>query len=305
MDKLKSLLLFMRSAQHQSFSEAARQLGMSPSAVSRAVLRLEDDLGIRLLQRTTRSLTLTDDGRRFYDRCQQILDELEEAELELKQSQAHPTGTLRLDLTIALGKLYIAPQLPRFAAQYPDLKLNVSFSDRMIDMIEEGIDATVRVGTGSDSRLVMRSLATMHFLTCAAPAYLKKMGVPKTPQDLTKHRCVNFIYPQTRREFEWKFEQNGKAIALTVPSYLLFDHAEVVVDAAVQGAGIIQLPKYIMAEAIARQELQPVLQDYVPKLGMPIAVVYPQKRHLSAKVRVFVDFMVELMNGLKQAGVVD
>lgn len=305
MDKLKSLVIFIRSAQHHSFSEAARQLSMSPSAVSRAVLRLEDDLGIRLLQRTTRSLTLTEDGNRFYDRCQQILNELEEAELEIKQSQSRPTGTLRLDLSTALGKLHIAPALPRFAAQYPDLHLNVSFSDRLIDLIEEGVDATVRVGTGSDSRLIMRPLATMRFITCASPHYLTLHGAPSTPADLKHHRCVNFIYPQTRREFEWRFEQNGQPLNLSVKSSLQFDDAEAVVNAAAQGAGIMQMPKYIAAAAIARGELQPILPDYTSRAGLPIAVIYPQKRHLSIKVRVFVDYMTELMAGLKQTGTVD
>ncbi|MBD2102541.1 LysR substrate-binding domain-containing protein [Leptolyngbya sp. FACHB-261] len=305
MDKLKSLLIFMRSAQHRSFSEAARQLGMSPSAASRAVLRLEEDLGIRLLQRTTRSLTLTDDGSRFYDRCQQILDELEEAELEIKQSQTIPTGTLRLDLSTALGKMHIAPALPRFAAQYPELTLNVSFSDRFVDLIDEGIDATIRVGMGGDSRLIMRSLATMRLVTCASPKYLTSNGLPTTPSGLNNHHCINFIYPQTRREFDWKFEQNEKPLSFSVKSHLQFDDAEVVLDAAIQGAGIIQLPKYIAAGAMACGELQPILQDYTAQTGLPIALVYPQKRHLSAKVRCFAEFMVELITALKQAGVVD
>ncbi|MDJ0570667.1 MAG: LysR family transcriptional regulator [Pleurocapsa sp. MO_192.B19] len=261
MNKFKSLLIFIRSAQHRSFSSAARQLGMSPSAVSRAVLRLEDDLGVRLLQRTTRSLTLTEDGARFYARCQQILDELEEAELEVKQAQSIPKGTLRLDLSLALGKMYIAPQLPNLATKYPDLKLNVSFSDRMTDIIEEGIDATVRVGMGNDSRLIMRTLGTANLVTCAAPAYLQQVGTPKTPQELAKYRCINFIYPQTRREFAWKFEQAGGEIALSVPSYLQFDDAEAVLEEAIQGAGIIQAVKYIVAGAIARGELQPILTD--------------------------------------------
>jgi LysR family transcriptional regulator, regulator for bpeEF and oprC len=305
MDKLKSLLIFLRSAQHRSFSEAARQLGMSPSAVSRAVLRLEDDLGIRLLQRTTRSLTLTEDGTRYYDRCQQILDELEEADLEIQQTQSKPTGTLRLDLSTTLGKMHIAPVLPRFAAQYPELTLNVSFSDRMVDLIDEGIDATVRVGMGSDSRLIMRNLGVMRFVTCASPQYLTSKGTPKTPENLVAHRCVNFIYPQTRREFDWKFEQNGKPLNLSLKSHLQFDDAEVVLNAAIQGAGMIQLPQYIVAGAIARGDLQPVLSDYRAQTGLPIAIVYPQKRHLSAKVRVFVEFMIELTAGLKQIGVVD
>lgn len=305
MDKLKSLTIFMRSAQCGSFSEAARQLGMAPSAVSRAVLRLEDELGVRLLQRTTRSLTLTEDGNRFYQRSSQILNDLEEAELEVKQSQSSPTGTLRLDLSFTFGKLHIAPSLLQFAARYPDLKLNVSFNDRLIDLVEEGIDATVRIGLSSDSSLIMRHLATARYITCASPQYLAQYGAPTTPTELLQHRCVNFIYPQSRQEPTWKFEQNGKEINLAVDSYLRFDNSEVILSAVIQGGGIVQLPKFIAANAIARGDLQPILQSYGSQVALPIAVLYPQKRYLSAKVRVFVEFMTELAATLKQTNVVD
>ena len=305
MDKLKSLMIFMRSAQCGSFSEAARQLGMAPSAVSRAVLRLEDELRVRLLQRTTRSLTLTEDGNRFYQRCQQILNDLEEAELEVKQSQSIPIGTLRIDLSFTFGKIHIAPALLQLAAQYPDLKLNVSFNDRLIDLIEEGIDATVRIGMSNDSSLIMHHLATAHYITCASPPYLAQHGMPTTPTELLQHRCVNFIYPQSRQEPIWKFEQNGKAIDLAVDSYLRFDNSEVILEAVIQGAGVVQLPKFIAAKAIARGDLQPILQSYATQFGLPIAVLYPQKRYLSAKVRVFVEFLTKLAAALKRADVVD
>ncbi len=305
MDKLKSLIIFLRSAQYQSFSEAARQLSLSPSAVSRAVARLEEDLGIRLLQRTTRSLSLTEDGTKYYQRCQQILDELEAVELEMKQSQSKPKGILRLNLSIAFGKMYIAPRLAQLAVQYPDLRFNVSFSDRMSDLIEDGIDATVRVGAGSDSRLRMQALGMAYPITCAAPSYLKQAGIPQTPQGLSVHRCVNFILPQSGREISWKFEQQGEPIVLPVQSYLQFDYAEALLEAALMGAGIIQAPKYIVAKAIQQKQLQPVLANYDSSEGTIIAIVYPQKKYLSAKVRVFIEFMTELMRELKQDGVVD
>jgi LysR family transcriptional regulator, regulator for bpeEF and oprC len=304
-DKLKSLMIFIRAAQHQSFSEAARQLSMSPSAVSRAVGRLEDNLGIRLLQRTTRSLTLTEDGAMFYQRCQQILDDLEAIELEVKQSRSQPKGTLRLNFSVAFGKMYIVPQLVQLAAEYPDLVFNVSFSDRLTDMTEEGIDATIRVGTGSDSRLVMQALGTAYSVTCAAPSYFQQAGMPETPQAIARHRCINFVLPQTGREISWKFEQAGESILLPVPSYLQFDYAEALLEAAISGAGIIQAPKYIVAEAIRQKKLQPILTNYASTEGTIIAVIYPQKKYLSAKVRVFINFMTALMTNLKQAGIVD
>jgi LysR family transcriptional regulator, regulator for bpeEF and oprC len=303
MDQLKSLIIFLRSAQYQSFSEAARPLSMSPSAVSRAVARLEEDLGIRLLQRTTRSLTLTEDGEKFQQRCQQILDELAAVELEVKQSQSKPQGTLRLNFSIAFGKMYIAPRLAELAAQYPELTFNVSFSDRMSDIIEEGIDATVRVGPGSDSRLAMQVLGKTYPVTCAAPSYLKQVGIPKTPEAITQHRCVNFVLPQSGREINWKFEVQGESLILPVQSYLQFDYAEALVEAAITGAGIIQAPQYIVAEAIRWGKLQPLLVNYTSKEEMIIAVVYPQKKYLSAKVRVFIDFMTAIMADLKQDGI--
>lgn len=278
---------------------------MAPSAVSRAILRLEDELGVRLLQRTTRSLTLSEDGNRFYQRAQHILNDLEEAELEVKQAQSVPIGTLRLDLSFTFGKLHIAPALLKFAAQHPELKLNVSFNDRLLNLIEESIDATVRIGMPSDSSLIMRHLATARYVTCASPQYLAQQGTPTTPTDLLQHRCVNFIFPQTRREYDWKFEQAGKAIDLVVNSYLQFDNSEVILAAVIQGAGVVQLPKFIAANAIACGDLQPILQSYAPQAGLPIAVLYPQKRYLSAKVRVFVEFMTELAAALKQSDVVD
>lgn len=278
---------------------------MAPSAVSRAILRLEDELGVRLLQRTTRSLTLSEEGNRFYQRAQHILSDLEEAELEVKQAQSVPIGTLRLELSFTFGKLHIAPALLKFAAQHPELKLNVSFNDRLLDLIEEGVDATVRIGMPSDSSLIMHHLATARYVTCASPQYLAQQGTPTTPTDLLQHRCVNFIFPQTRREYDWKFEQAGKAIDLAVNSYLQFDNSEVILAAVIQGAGVVQLPKFIAANAIACGDLQPILQSYAPQAGLPIAVLYPQKRYLSAKVRVFVEFMTELAAALKQSDVVD
>lgn len=305
MDKLKSLMIFTRSAQSGSFSEAARQLGMAPSAVSRAVLRLEEELGVRLLQRTTRNLTLTEAGNRFYQRTQHILSDLEEAELEVKQSQVLPIGTLRLDLSFTFGKLHIAPALLQFAAQYPKLNLNVSFNDRVIDLIEDDVDATVRIGLNTDSRLVMHHLGTARYITCASPQYLAQYGEPTTLTELSQHRCINFIFPQTRREPTWKFEHNGKAIDLAVDSYLKFDNSEVILEAVIGGAGVVQLPKFIAAKAIAQGDLQPILQSYAPQTGLAIAVLYPQKRYLSAKVRVFVEFMAELSAALKRVDIVD
>ncbi|RUT00548.1 transcriptional regulator [Dulcicalothrix desertica PCC 7102] len=304
MDKLNSLVIFVRAAQYLSFSEAARQLGTSPSTVSKAVLRLEEDMGIRLMNRTTRSITLTADGEAFYNRCRQILAELEEAELEVKRSLTTPTGTLRIDLSSELARLHIIPALPRFLAQYPDLKVDVSLTNRMVDLIEESIDAVVRIGIGKDNRLIMQRLATAKFIVCAAPNYLQKYGTPTTIADLHNHNCINFISAWTGKSYDWRLQQDGEEISLAVEGNIRLDNGEAILATAIAGVGIAQLYNYVAAGTIAEGKLKPILQHYALP-GSPISIVYPQRRHLSAKVHAFVEFMQELMNALKRTGVVD
>jgi LysR family transcriptional regulator, regulator for bpeEF and oprC len=304
MDKFNDINIFVRSAQTRSFSVAALQLGMSPSAVSKAVMRLEESLGIRLMNRTTRKIILTDDGAAFYERCRQILGELEEAELELKRAQSTPTGTLRIDLTTELGQLHIIPALPQFIERYPDLKLNISLSNRMADVIEEGIDAVVRIGVGPDSSLIMHGLGTARLIVCAAPNYLKRYGIPQTLEDLKHHNCISFVSPWTGRVFDWQFQDDGQQISIPVEGNLCLNNGKSLLDVALAGVGLVQVYNYIAGEAIASGKLKPVLENYVAP-GSLISVVYPQKRHLSAKIRAFIDFMSELMKQLRQQKIVE
>ncbi|MBD3886766.1 LysR family transcriptional regulator [Phormidium tenue FACHB-886] len=304
MDKFNDINIFVKSAQAKSFSAVAQQLGMSPSAVSKAVMRLEESLDIRLMNRTTRKVTLTDDGAAFYERCRQILGELEEAELELKRSQATPAGTLRINITSELGRLHIISALPQFLDRYPDLKLDVSLSNRITDLIEEGIDAVVRIGIGPDSRLIMHGLAKARFIVCAAPTYLRRYGTPKNLEDLKRHNCISFVSPWTGRVFDWQFQQDGQEIRLPVEGNLLLNDGESLLNVALAGVGLVQVYNYIAGEAIAQGKLKPVLEKYAAP-SSPISVVYPQKRHLSVKIRVFVDFMGELMKRLRQQKIVE
>lgn len=304
MDKFNDIAIFIQAAQHLSFSVAARQLGMSPSAVSKAVQRLEEHLEVRLFNRTTRSLSLTEDGAAFHDRCRQILDELEEAEQELSKSRSIPTGTLRLDLTIELGRLHIIPALPTFITRYPDLKVDITFSNRMVDLVEEGIDAVVRIGSGPDSQLIMHRLATARLIVCAAPTYLARYGEPKIPEDLMNHNCLTFVSPHTGRIFECSFQRHGQEFHLPINGNLRLSHGEALLEVALRGIGLVQLHNYLAGAAIAQGRLKPVLESYAMP-GSPISIVYPQKRHLSAKVRAFVNFMSELMNQLRQNNIVE
>jgi LysR family transcriptional regulator, regulator for bpeEF and oprC len=303
-ERLDSLMIFVQAARYLSFSEAARQLGMSPSAVSRAVQRLEERVGTRLLSRTTRSLSLTEDGARFYESCRQILSDLDEAESSLSRSQSTPSGLLRVNLVPSMGRLHIVPMLPQLAERYPDLSLEISLSDRRIDLIEDGIDAVVRVGMSPDSSLIMQPLATARDVICASPQYLERWGIPKTPEDLLHHSCINHVVPQTGRVREWRFQRGGQSFSLDVAGRFTIDHAESAVEAAIADAGVIQLYNFVVGEAISTGKLVPILQDYAPP-GVPIAVIYAQKRYMSAKIKVFVEFMLELMKRLKRDQMVE
>ena len=303
MDRFTDLKIFVQVGQVLSFSEAARQLRMSPSGVSRAVQRLEKRLGVRLLHRTTRSLSLTPDGRVYFDRGTQILGDLDDVELQLSQTQSKPRGILRIDLSTALGRIHIAPALAEFVARYPELNVKVSLSDRLVDLNEEGIDASVRVGSSPDSRLIVYPIAKAPFSICAAPSYLERRDYPKTPEDLAQHNCINFIYPHSGRTFKWILQRDEKRFELPVLGNLAFDSTEAVLESAVAGAGIIQVHTFIASQALRQGLLCSLLNEYQAE-GKPISVIYPQKRHLSAKVQAFIECMKALVQTLKQDGIV-
>lgn len=304
MDQLTSLVFFARVTQHGSFSEAARQLGSSPASVSRAVQQLEARLGSRLLNRTTRSLSLTEDGKVFYEYCQQILNQLEEAELALSRARSAPTGTLRLDLSVAFGRLHIAPALPQLGERYPDLKFEITFNDRYTDLIEAGLDAAVRLGSSPDSQLIMHPLGTARLMVCAAPAYLSRYGEPQTLNELQSHQCLNFVMPQTGRVRDWIFQQDGRKVEIPVSGRFSFNHPEALVETAIAGGGLIQLYNFLVQPAIARGNLKPVLSAFAPT-GSPISILYPHKRYVPARLKVFVEFMDELTAKLKQQDIIE
>ena len=301
MDRLTSLEFFVAAANHQSFSVAARYLDTSPASVSRAVQQLEQRLNTRLFDRTTRKVMLTDDGRIFYERCQQILSDLEEVELALSKSQTSVRGTLRLNLAVGFGKRYIVPALPQLEEQYPNLNIEVHLSDRYTDLIEERIDASVRVGHSPDSQLIIRPLTQARLMVCATPNYWQQHGKPKTPEDLERHNCLNFIEPNTNHLRQWIFESNGDEIQLPLKGNLSFSDPEALLETALAGIGVVQTYDFMVYPAIAQGLLEPVLAAYTPS-SVPFAVLYLPKRHLSAKVRAFVEFMQNIVVDLKQQG---
>lgn len=285
---------FVRVAEARGFTAAARRLGLSTAAVSKSVARLENQLGIKLLNRTTRSISLTDDGEMFYLRCRDILADLEEAEAAVTRASVSPRGKLRIQAPIGLGRRIVMPSLSILTQQYPLLSIDVDLSDRMPDLAEEGIDAVLRVGPPTDSRVIARALARISFVTCASPGYLDAHGTPNTPDDLDRHNCLAYVVPQTGRYHEWEFANNGKRHIHTPVGTLNVNNAEALLDAVLSGVGIARVASFIAAPEIVNGRLRLVLGDYIAP-GQHIYLVYLQNRHLSPRVRVFADLMEKLL----------
>jgi LysR family transcriptional regulator for bpeEF and oprC len=235
---------------------------------------------------------MTPEGTVFYERCRQIVADLEDAEQMLSQAREVPQGALRITLPLSVGRLHLARVLPEFAQRYPEVTLSASFSDRLIDLIDEGYDVAVRLGKPPDSRLIARQLAVGRMMTCAAPAYLKRHGTPRVPEDLADHNCIQFVAPNTGRSFEWRFQRDGKRFGVAVSGNLALDHAEALVEAAMAGTALIQISSYVTAAAIRSGDLKAVLTEFQVE-APPIWVMYPQNRHLTPRVRTFVDFLMD------------
>ncbi len=290
MADLRTLAIFVKVAERKSFMRAAVDLGITQSGVSNAIKRLEEQTGTRLLARTTRRVSLTEDGAAFFERCRQALTDIEEAELVLKEARLKPSGNLRVDMSIAFGRLKVVPQLAAFQAEYPDIRLSLTFTDRYVDLIEEGIDVAVRLGTLQDSSLIARRLTTAQFNLVATPDYLTAHGRPRSLDDLAKHKCLAFTSRDTRLTRDWRFLVGGKETRLTPRGLMSFSDGGALCEAACAGYGLAQMHNYYLDNEIARGKLVSVLDKLKPAPD-PIWLVYPPTRHLTPKVRAFVDFM--------------
>jgi LysR family transcriptional regulator for bpeEF and oprC len=273
---------------------AAQNLGVTASAVSKSVSRLEERLGTRLLNRTTRSLSLTDVGGEFYSRCQALVAQLQDAESEVVETRQRPRGLLRVDMPLQLGRDYIVPALPRFLAQYPDVSLHVSLSDRLVDMVAEGIDVVVRIGELTDSRLVARQLWTPPIWLVASPDYLERAGMPQDPEDLARHACVRFFNPNSGKITEWAFLRDGVRKVVAVSGRLTFNNLDALTAAAIAGAGIAPAGAFMVERHIATGLLTQVLPGWELQGMKPASALYLKGRHPSPKVQAFVDFLVTL-----------
>jgi LysR family transcriptional regulator for bpeEF and oprC len=294
MDRIQSMEVFRWVVDLGSFSRAADRLDMSRAAVTAHVAALESRLGLRLLNRTTRKLALTDDGAAYLDHVRRVLADVEETEATLAAGRTRPRGVLRVDLPVAIGRQFVVPALPRFAAQYPELKVVAILEDRRTDLIEAGIDAALRVGPLEDSTLVARRVYEANFVVYASPDYLSLHGTPESPADLERHNCLGLYSVSRGQVLEWVFEKNGERVSWTPGGSLSISNAEALLDAAVAGAGIVMLLDMSASRWVASGALRPLLQDWQRRDRYPISVVYPQNRHLSAKVRTFSDFVAGL-----------
>jgi LysR family transcriptional regulator, regulator for bpeEF and oprC len=300
MQDLRTLAIFVKVAERQSFVRAASELGITQSGVSNAISRLEQQVGTRLLARTTRRVSLTEHGAAYFQRCRQALAELEEAELVLKDAQLEPSGNLRIDMPVSFGRLKVVPLLGPFQAKYPHIKLRVTFTDRYIDLIEEGVDVCMRLGPLHDSSLIARRLSGTEFKVTGSPRYFAEFGKPKRIEDLAEHNCLAFTFRETRLARPWRFVQGGVEQSVAPKGNMSFSDGAAVCDAACAGYGLAQLQDYFADSAIARGKLVSVLDRFQPKLE-PIWLVYPQTRHLTPTVRAFVDFMVAQFRSRRDA----
>lgn len=291
MDRIDAMNVFVAVADQQGFAPAARKLGLSTSAVTRMVAALEDKVGARLLQRTTRSVTLTDVGTRYLERARRILADIEEAEASTRAERTQPSGRLVISAPLVFGRLHVRPLVTAYLERYPDVSAELRLSDRMINLVEDGIDIAVRVGELADSTLVARHIGNMRRLTVASPDYLKRRGMPQTPLDLAGHDLIQFT--STSSLSDWRFVDNGREVRVPRTSRFATNSADAAIQHAEQGGGVALVLAYQAADAIAHGRLQVLLGDYEPPPS-PIHLVYPTSRLLSAKVRAFVDTVVEL-----------
>lgn len=290
MDKLSGMSVFASVVEARSFTGAARQLGMSKAAVSKQVSKLEERLGARLLNRTTRRLSLTEVGAAFYERAANIVAEAREAELAVSRLHAAPRGTLRLDAPVAFGVRHLAPLLPEFMRRYPELKVDITLNDRFVDLVEEGHDLAVRIAHLPDSSLIARKLADSRRVVCASPDYWARNGRPSKPADLATHNCFEYSYLATRGE--WRFRGPEGPVSVRVQGTLSANNGDFSRVAAVGGLGVTLVPVFMACDDLRAGRLEPALEDFEME-PQGVHAVYPHNRHLSAKVRAFVDYLVE------------
>jgi LysR family transcriptional regulator for bpeEF and oprC len=290
---LSGISIFVQVGQSDSLTAAARKLNISASGVSRAVSRLEARLGVRLVNRTTRSISLTAEGETYFEQCKNFLNDLLNAEDRIRDSRSVPRGRLRVRLPRAFGRSIIIPTLTKFGARYPEIILDVRLVSGVTDMVEHGIDVAMQLGRPKDARLVARSLGPIKYVLCASPSYLQRNGTPSTLSDLAMHRCLSYIQPFNDSYRDWTLTENGRAVSFQPEGTLNIDDVLALVDAAVEGAGIAYVMDFTVANALAAGQLKIVMPDFAYQ-GPDSYIVYPPNRYHSSRVKAFVDFLLSI-----------
>ncbi|MDX5152250.1 MAG: LysR substrate-binding domain-containing protein [Acidiferrobacterales bacterium] len=297
MDALTDIAVFIQVVKADSFTAAAADLNLSRSVVSKYITRLEDRLGVRLLNRTTRRLSLTEAGQHFYEQSRAALAQLEEAEDEIRAMQATPRGLLRISVPSSFGVMHIAPMMPRFQALYPDLNIELMMEDRLIDIVDTATDLAIRIAEMPDSSMIARRIATCRYVICGAPAYFERHGLPQTPEDLRHHNCLLFRFWDTPNQ--WQFnDAQGKFVGVHVSGNLVSNNSLALRELLLSGSGISTAPSFLVGEDIAQGRLRTVLSDYQIK-PLSIYAVYPHREYLTAKVRAYLEFLSQQIDADK------
>ena len=295
MDRFEEMRVFVRIAERQSFTRAADDLQIPRATVTNLMKRMEQRLGARLLERTTRTVRLTPDGEAHYQRCTRLIADMEEAEGAF--SNLAPKGLLRVNVQGTLARHFLVPALPAFLARFPDIELMIGEDDRFVDLVREGVDCVLRAGVLQDSSMVGRRVAQLQQVTVASPAYLSAYGEPADPAALSTHRAVNYVSSATGKPVPLEFRVDGGDTALVLASAVSVSGAELYTGAAVAGLGIVQVPRYRIDGEVAAGRLRVILADYPPP-PMPVSVLYPQNRQLSSRVRVFAQWLREIFEAV-------
>jgi LysR family transcriptional regulator for bpeEF and oprC len=293
MDRFIAMKVFTRVVESRSFVKAGESLQIATPQISRTVQALEAHLGARLLNRTTRSISLTEDGEAYYERCIRVLAEVDEMEAELTHAKLNPKGKVKVNLPSLIAKTVVIPALPEFFAMYPEVQVEMGLSDRQVDIIEEGVDCVIRTGELEDSGLVARRIGNLPRVTCAAPSYLEKYGEPKTLDDLRAHVAVNYVSSNTGRVRSWDFLVDGRIETLEMRSIIAVNEVDSYVTCGLHGLGIVKGALYPLVPYIKTGALLEILKDF-PSPPRPISIMYARNRHLPRKVRVFADWIADL-----------
>ncbi|WP_423197107.1 Transcriptional regulator, LysR family [Cupriavidus sp. H19C3] len=292
MGRLEAIRIFAKVAETQSFSKTADLMDMPRGSVSRTIQALEEQLGVRLLSRSTRQVSLTDAGKLYFEGCQRILGDLSEVEAALTHVRTATSGTVRVDTSGSIARALVVPALEAFFAEYPDIDVRIGIADRNIDLIQEGVDFVIRAGALEESSLVGRRIGNARVVTCAAPAYLERHGTPGTLADLARHVAVNYASARTGRLLPFEFVQDGQSHRVAMKGKVAVNDGSAYIDAAVLGLGIIQPSRYYVTDLIRQGKLVEILA-HEASTPIPLSIVYPHRNHISSAVRTFMDWMTE------------